>query len=190
MVSTTEQKAPNAVEMEAEEGDTEVIPGSLLIKADGRVIRSIARVPPSSNFVDGVASKDVAIDPGTGVWARLFVPEIVTTDLTRKLPVVVFFHGGGFCMGDAGGDCFLLTSFNVMMSIVGMILENCVPCIHIVYWETCMLTDTWLGRLSRACSPPACFSWMRIAVIDLFAAAIPVIQQPCTSDVALRKRPR
>lgn len=85
-----------------EEGDDEVLPGYLMIKADGRVQRVIEQLPASSTFDNGTASKDVVIDAEVGSWARIFVPEVIASENTKKLPVVVNFHGGGFCLGDVG----------------------------------------------------------------------------------------
>ncbi|XP_047969433.1 probable carboxylesterase 18 [Salvia hispanica] len=54
----------------------------------------ILKVPPSSSKPrHGVATSDVPVDPSRGLWFRLFVPR--DSDI-QKLPVLVFFHGGGF----------------------------------------------------------------------------------------------
>ena len=90
-----------------EEGDEELFPGGLLIKPDGRVVRSTVRLPPSPNFLNGIACRDAVIDPETGIWARIYVPETVTPEKSKKIPVVVYFHGGGFCLGDAGENLSL-----------------------------------------------------------------------------------
>ena len=50
----------------------------------------------------GVATRDVVIDRGTGVSARLFLPSAAAAAATgRRLPIVVYVHGGSFCMGSA-----------------------------------------------------------------------------------------
>ena len=93
-------------EYKIEEGDLEVIRGAIIRKADGTAVRNqIPSLPPSSPdcFDHGVASKDVVVDRGTGIWARIFVPETTSTDKNaRKLPVVLFIHGGGFCISEPG----------------------------------------------------------------------------------------
>ena len=94
-----------------EKKENEVLPG-LIIKVDGTVMRNSDRtrpttdtsVAPSPVFVDSAASKDVVFDSETGIWGRVFLPESVTGGLIQKLPVVVYFHGGGFCLGDAGNE--------------------------------------------------------------------------------------
>ncbi|XP_042503223.1 probable carboxylesterase 17 [Macadamia integrifolia] len=49
----------------------------------------------------GVISKDVIIDKFTGIWARFYVPRC-----QLKLPLMVYFHGGGFCVGSASWSCY------------------------------------------------------------------------------------
>ncbi|CAL5378797.1 unnamed protein product [Camellia sinensis] len=68
----------------------------LRVYKDGRVDRFKGTdiVPPSTNPETGVQSKDVVIDPETGLSARLYIPRIPNPH--RKLPLLVYFHGGGF----------------------------------------------------------------------------------------------
>ncbi|GLJ47329.1 hypothetical protein SUGI_0999240 [Cryptomeria japonica] len=71
------------------------IEGQLKIYSDGSVLRlPHPTIPVSSNFTDGVASKDAIINPETGVWVRIFRPE----NACGKLPVLIHFHGGGFAV--------------------------------------------------------------------------------------------
>ncbi|KAL8473907.1 hypothetical protein ACS0TY_030680 [Phlomoides rotata] len=53
---------------------------------------STLKVPPNPNPRDGVKTMDITIDPSRNLWCRLFVP----TAPHPHLPVIVFFHGGGF----------------------------------------------------------------------------------------------
>ncbi|XP_057493671.1 probable carboxylesterase 2 [Actinidia eriantha] len=73
----------------------------LRLYSDGRVERFSGTdvVPTSTNPVTGVQSKDIVIDTNTDLSARLFVPKI--TNPNQKLPLVVYFHGGGFCIETA-----------------------------------------------------------------------------------------
>ncbi|CAL5329228.1 probable carboxylesterase 12 [Camellia sinensis] len=73
----------------------------LRVYKDGRVDRfkGTDTVPPSTNPETGVQSKDVVIDPETGLSARLYIPRIPNPH--RKLPLLVYFHGGGFCIETA-----------------------------------------------------------------------------------------
>ncbi|XP_057787297.1 probable carboxylesterase 18 [Salvia miltiorrhiza] len=54
---------------------------------------SSLRVPASSKPRKSVITSDVTVDPSRDLWFRLFVP--CDSD-QQKLPVIVFFHGGGF----------------------------------------------------------------------------------------------
>ncbi|TVU18218.1 hypothetical protein EJB05_34302, partial [Eragrostis curvula] len=79
---------------------------------DGR----IERFAGGSNFVPaseaparatGVATRDVVIDPVTGVSARLFLSAAaLATSRRRTLPLIVYFHGGCFCTGSAFSKMF------------------------------------------------------------------------------------
>ncbi|KAJ4760999.1 alpha/beta-Hydrolases superfamily protein [Rhynchospora pubera] len=64
----------------------------------GRVERFVATqiVPPSTDPTTGVSSKDVTITPN--VSARLYLPKL---DADKKVPVLVYYHGGAFCIGSA-----------------------------------------------------------------------------------------
>ncbi|KAI9118545.1 hypothetical protein K1719_010877 [Acacia pycnantha] len=73
-------------------------PGFLEVYSDGSVKRFAPEIsPPSANSSDSCKSKDVIIDPSKSVTARLFVPH--SHSRSHKLPVLVYFHGGGFCIG-------------------------------------------------------------------------------------------
>ncbi|KAK3420721.1 hypothetical protein EUGRSUZ_J02629, partial [Eucalyptus grandis] len=72
------------------------------IYKDGRVERLLGTeiVPPSLDEKTGVQSKDVAISPDSAVSGRLYIPK-AATDSLQKLPVLVYFHGGGFIIESA-----------------------------------------------------------------------------------------
>ncbi|CAL5377326.1 unnamed protein product [Camellia sinensis] len=88
-------------------------PSHVRVYKDGRVVRfkGTNTVPPSTNPDIGVQSKDVVIDPETGLSARLYIPN---NPLHNKLPILVYFHGGGFCTETA----FTLTYHNYLNSLV------------------------------------------------------------------------
>ncbi|CAH9142995.1 unnamed protein product [Cuscuta epithymum] len=56
----------------------------------------IVKSPPTRNPVNGVKSSDVTVDPSRDLWFRLFVPTSTDAQDSDSLPVIVFFHGGGF----------------------------------------------------------------------------------------------
>ncbi|CAK9154624.1 unnamed protein product [Ilex paraguariensis] len=75
----------------------------LRVYKDGTVERLIGspHVPPSpEDPATGVSSKDTTIS--SLISARLYLPNLpktTTTTTTQKLPILVYFHGGGFCAG-------------------------------------------------------------------------------------------
>ncbi|PWA66577.1 2-hydroxyisoflavanone dehydratase [Artemisia annua] len=77
---------------------------------NGTVERLISSpyLPPSpeNNPTDGVCSKDITISPH--VSARIYLPSQALTT-TNKLPVLVYYHGGGFCLESA--FCALFHSY-------------------------------------------------------------------------------
>ncbi|RLM55044.1 tuliposide A-converting enzyme 1, chloroplastic [Panicum miliaceum] len=85
----------------ADEVAIELLPFIRLYKS-GRVERLIDNdtVPASPHdAATGVASKDVTIDPATSVSVRLYLPPAAGAG--AKLPIVVYFHGGGFMVESA-----------------------------------------------------------------------------------------
>ncbi|KAL6644657.1 hypothetical protein ACP70R_014903 [Stipagrostis hirtigluma subsp. patula] len=68
----------------------------------GRVRRLMgtSRVGAGTDAATGVTSKDVVVDAGTGLAARLFVPKGVL-GTSAKLAVFVYFHGGAFAVHSA-----------------------------------------------------------------------------------------
>jgi acetyl esterase/lipase len=66
----------------------------------GRVERllPVNPVPTSVDAATGVASKDVTVDPSTGLWARIYLP---ARPADSKLAIVVYLHGGCFVAGSA-----------------------------------------------------------------------------------------
>ena len=85
----------------------------------GRVERfmNMAPVPAGADPATGVASKDVVVDPATGVWARLFLPP--GTPPGKKLPVVVYYHGGAYVVGSAA-DPFTHSYLNALAAEAGV----------------------------------------------------------------------
>ncbi|XP_022851891.1 2-hydroxyisoflavanone dehydratase-like [Olea europaea var. sylvestris] len=68
----------------------------LVVYTDGTIERFVitTSVPPSpEDPTTGVASKDIIV-VSPDVKARLFLPKLTDTD--QKLPVLVYYHGGGF----------------------------------------------------------------------------------------------
>ncbi|XVE90884.1 hypothetical protein DITRI_Ditri20bG0112000 [Diplodiscus trichospermus] len=61
------------------------------------------RTSANSDFSDDsvrVLSKDISINQSKNTWARIFLPKQALNNPTsaQKLPVFVYFHGGGFIL--------------------------------------------------------------------------------------------
>ncbi|GAV59183.1 Abhydrolase_3 domain-containing protein, partial [Cephalotus follicularis] len=84
----------------------EEIDGLIRVYEDGHVERPqivpcvTCSLPPEL----GVTSQDIVIDNFTSIWARFYVPFCYGTN--QKLPLLVYFHGGGFCVGSAAWSCY------------------------------------------------------------------------------------
>ncbi|KAL1534659.1 putative carboxylesterase 2 [Salvia divinorum] len=73
----------------------------LRVYKNGRLERLTGEdvVPPSLDPVTGVQSKDVEIAPEINLSARIYLPP--NADRTKKLPLLVYYHGGGFVIESA-----------------------------------------------------------------------------------------
>nr|CAD1826254.1 unnamed protein product [Ananas comosus var. bracteatus] len=98
----------------------------------GRVERLITTsfVPASPVDPDpatGVLSKDVPIDPDRGVSARLYLPagDGAAAAEAAKLPIVLYFHGGAFCVESAFSPLYhgYLNSLVARARVVAVSLE-------------------------------------------------------------------
>ncbi|KAL6846286.1 hypothetical protein ACP4OV_023734 [Aristida adscensionis] len=74
---------------------------------DGRVERfyGTETTPPGFDAATRVTSKDVAVDHATGVFARLYLPDLPATE-HKKLPILVYFHGGGLVLDSAASPMY------------------------------------------------------------------------------------
>uniref|UniRef100_A0ACD5XVI7 Uncharacterized protein n=1 Tax=Avena sativa TaxID=4498 RepID=A0ACD5XVI7_AVESA len=81
----------------------------LRVYEDGRVERFFGTetTPPGFDATTGVTSKDVVIDGTTGVFARLYIPDLPSADSqVKKLPILVYFHGGGLVLDSASSPTY------------------------------------------------------------------------------------
>lgn len=83
----------------------EEIEGLIKVYEDGHVERlpSMPDVPCTWASVPDVASRDISLNHSTGLWARFYVPN---RHGGHQLPLLVYFHGGGFCVGSAAWRCY------------------------------------------------------------------------------------
>ncbi|KAE8695255.1 protein PLANT CADMIUM RESISTANCE 6 [Hibiscus syriacus] len=79
----------------------EEIEGLIRVYKNGHVERPpmIPIVPCTA--AGGLTAKDVVVDKFTGLWIRIYVP-----NYSDKMPLLVYFHGGGFCVGSASWSCY------------------------------------------------------------------------------------
>ncbi|KAB5541548.1 hypothetical protein DKX38_014522 [Salix brachista] len=99
---------------------THDFPGFFKVYKDGRVERywHTGFVEAGVDTETGLQTKDVVISPETNVKARIFLPKV--NGPAKKLPLLVHYHGGGFCLGSPYGRTFttllsaLVTQANVM----------------------------------------------------------------------------
>ncbi|KAL7001206.1 hypothetical protein U1Q18_002359 [Sarracenia purpurea var. burkii] len=81
----------------------EEIDGLIRVYTDGHVERTQIVPCVSTSLAPelGVISRDVVIEKLTNIWARFYVPK-----RHGDLPLMVYFHGGGFCVGSAAWSCY------------------------------------------------------------------------------------
>nr|WIV69105.1 PUCXE28 protein [Pyrus ussuriensis] len=89
----------------------EEVSGWLRVFDDGSVDRRwtgppevqfmVKPVAAHDEFVDGVSTKDVIADKSSGLRVRIYLPEQKPENNDTKLPIILHFHGGGFCISQA-----------------------------------------------------------------------------------------
>ncbi|KAI7725454.1 hypothetical protein M8C21_025459 [Ambrosia artemisiifolia] len=80
----------------------------LALRKDGTVNRCllnllVPRASASSEPINGVKTHDVVVDSTRKLWFRVYVP---TQYAEPELPVMVFFHGGGYCVMSADSKLY------------------------------------------------------------------------------------
>ncbi|XP_048498317.2 probable carboxylesterase 18 [Beta vulgaris subsp. vulgaris] len=64
------------------------------------------RIPPNPTPLNSVSSHDVVFDQPKNLYFRLFIPHKNDVVSTSSLPVIVFFHGGGFAFLSAASHAY------------------------------------------------------------------------------------
>ncbi|XP_055834341.1 probable carboxylesterase 2 [Solanum dulcamara] len=77
--------------------------------------------PATYDSQTDVSSKDVLVNPKNGISARIYRPNSATKG--KKLPLVVYFHGGAFCISSVG-DPKYHDSLNVFVSCANVVLVS------------------------------------------------------------------
>ncbi|KAJ1443260.1 Lipase, GDXG, putative serine active site [Sesbania bispinosa] len=83
---------------------SEEIQGLIRVHKNGHVERPpiVPNVSCKVASERGVTARDVIINRETNLWARIYVP----LSCQSKVPLLVYFHGGGFCVGSASWSCY------------------------------------------------------------------------------------
>ncbi|XP_038724120.1 2-hydroxyisoflavanone dehydratase-like [Tripterygium wilfordii] len=142
------------------------VPHVIRVYKDGSVERLLSwpSVPPSPNPdpQTGVSSKDITISENPKISARLYLPKIEPDD--QKLPILVYFHGGAFCIGSAFSSVD-----NRYMS--GLVSEARAIAVSIEYrmapehplpaaYEDCWAALNWVASHSESQNEPNKDPWL------------------------------
>ncbi|KAL9240106.1 hypothetical protein vseg_014364 [Gypsophila vaccaria] len=94
----------------------------LVIYKDGKVHKFLGNysVPPSIDTATGVESKDVVVSPETGGYVRMYKPRGLKDG--EKVPLLVYFHGGGFVVESASAPVYhsYLNAVTSKANVIGM----------------------------------------------------------------------
>lgn len=120
--------------------------GFLQVFSDGSVKRFAPEIAPASMESKGYKFKDVVIDENKPITGRLFLPE----SSARKLPVMVYFHGGGFCFGSTTWLGFhqFLVDFSITSNVIVLSIDHCLApenCLPIAY-DDGYISLEWLSH--------------------------------------------
>ncbi|MBA0868958.1 hypothetical protein Goshw_021085, partial [Gossypium schwendimanii] len=139
-------------------------PNYLQVFPDGSVKRFAPEVAPTSEESSGgYKSKDMIIDPPKAITGRIFLPDI-PGPCTSSLPVLVYFHGGGFSIGSTTwlsyhhflGD-FAVVSHSIVLSVdYRLAPEHRLP----IAYDDCYSSLEWL------CSQVSNEPWLKQADIS------------------------
>ncbi|XP_027362533.1 2-hydroxyisoflavanone dehydratase-like [Abrus precatorius] len=81
------------------------VPSYIYVYNDGSIERpgNLPRTPPFPEDPEtGVSSKDILFSKNPLLFARLFLPKLSQSNHhNKKLPILVYFHGGAFCYESA-----------------------------------------------------------------------------------------
>ncbi|XP_050263622.1 carboxylesterase 1-like isoform X1 [Quercus robur] len=81
----------------------------IALNADGTItrLREVPNTPPTPDpsHPTPVLSKDIPLNQSNNTWVRIFLPrEALDHNSSTKLPLIVYFHGGGFILYSAASS--------------------------------------------------------------------------------------
>lgn len=130
-----------------------------------RLMGTAITPPTDPDPLTGVVSKDVLITPDSTVSARLYLPANVFPDSDQRFPIVVYFHGGAFCIETSSSPFYhrylntLVSRSNIIVVSVTYRLapEHPLPAAYTDSWTALQWTlasnsDPWIeshGDLNR-----------------------------------------
>lgn len=137
-------------------------PGFLQVFSDGTVVRTAHQTAACSTTSAAFLSKDVTIDPSKPITARIFLPSSSSPPPSHHLPVLLYFHGGGFCIGSTTWLNYHVFLGNLSAATGAIILsvdyrlapENKLP----TAYHDCYAALQWLISRSTSDDP-----WLRLA---------------------------
>lgn len=125
------------------------------VYTNGTILRFIGTnvVPPFTDPITRVRSKDIVIDPTANITARLYLPE--NANPGKKIPLLVYFHGGAFFTESAASPSYhrhlnsVVAKANVVAVSVNYRLapENPLP----VCYEDSWLALKWVFSHFKGC---------------------------------------
>ncbi|KAI4970809.1 hypothetical protein ZWY2020_001723 [Hordeum vulgare] len=137
--------------------------GVLQLLSDGTIVRSTALPFPICNAEyndhDGVEWKDAVYDAGLGLGLRMYKPTTNAGEEGNKLPVLVYFHGGGFCIGSCTWPNFHAGCLRLAAELPAVVLsfdyrlapEHRLPAAHedaaaaLLWLRNELASDPWLA---------------------------------------------
>lgn len=137
---------------------------NLILNPDGTVTRPnptpVSPPAPDPTLPNLVLSKDIPINQSKGTWARIYLPrEALDHGPSNKLPLVVFFHGGGFIFLSAASTMFHEFCFNMANDVAAVVAsieyrlapEHRLPAayedaVEALHWIKTNKEDDWLTK--------------------------------------------
>lgn len=100
--------------------------GVLRVLSDGTIVRSAPPVAEDVPVNPSVELKDVMCDAALGLSLRVYRPAVAVAPCDgekMKLPAVVVFHGGGFCIGSYVLPTFLAACTRLAAGVGAVVLS-------------------------------------------------------------------